>query len=293
MKIKNILVPVDFSKFSDRAVKYALFLAENYAANITLLHSIVLLHEEAHEEETLKAYEKSIRLLEEDSHRLFQEHHEDAGTKNVTINSVTIRGISAADSILDFINDNGFDLVVMGTHGRTGFKKWIYGSVAERVVRLSPVPVITIHEPLKEFDIKKVLIPIDFSEYSKKAAQAGVEIAKKFGAKLEFLHVVDQAIHPAFYVSGVESVFTIDRELKERTRDNLKTFAGNGNGGTFTVIEGRPAREIVNYAEHINADFIVMATRGLGGLEHLLIGSTTERVVRWASVPVLTVEREM
>ena len=74
------------------------------------------------------------------------------------MNTALIRGISTADSILDYISDKDFDLVVMGTHGRTGLKRWMLGSVAERVVGFSPIPVLTIHKDFNKRDITKILI---------------------------------------------------------------------------------------------------------------------------------------
>ncbi|MCB0258715.1 MAG: universal stress protein, partial [Calditrichaeota bacterium] len=115
---------------------------------------------------------------------------------------------------------------------------------------------------------------------------------RQFDARLEFLFVLEQDLHPAFYAGGVGSLFTIDAELKQRTTDRLREFVGyTGENAAYRVLEGRAFNEIVETASSEDCDLIVMATRGLTGLEHLLIGSTTERVVRFSTVPVLTVGR--
>jgi nucleotide-binding universal stress UspA family protein len=292
-KFKSILVPIDFSEFSDRAVDYALYLAERHGARITLLHAVVLHQQEIGEELYVEEYEKIVLAKEEHSRKKFQLHGQKASRRGISLDSQVVRGISAADAILDFINDNGHDLVVMGTHGRTGVKKWLYGSVAEKVVRLSPVPVLTIHQSWKKFAIQKILVPVDFSEYSKKALDVALPLAKQFNAQLVFLHVIEQEVHPAYYAGGYESLFIIDPQLREKSIHNLKDFVGKPiKNAQYLVTEGRAFKEIVEFADENECDLILLATRGLTGLEHLLIGSTTERVVRLAKCPVLTVERD-
>jgi nucleotide-binding universal stress UspA family protein len=294
MKFNKIIVPVDFSEFSDRAVTYALYLAETFSAQLTLLHAVVLHYEGADEITQFKEYEKLVELQEEHIHQQLQKHHQKATRKGISIDTKVVRGVSGADAILDFIiNTENHDLIVMGTHGRTGIKKWLYGSVTEKVVQHSPIPVLTVHSSWDKYTIEKILVPVDFSDYSQKAAASSIDIAGGFNAQLVFLHVITQEVHPAYYATSYDSLFIIDPSLKERSIHNLKKFAGEGvPNSEFVVGEGKASREIVMYAEENNCDLILMATRGLTGLEHLLIGSTTERVVRLAKCPVLTLERD-
>jgi nucleotide-binding universal stress UspA family protein len=293
MQINRILVPIDFSEFSDKAVEYALYLAENFDADITLLHTVVLFKEEPDEEFKLAGYEKHVEKKERERQELFQPHHERAIQKGMQIDSEIIRGFSAADSIIDYINTHSFDLVVLGTHGRTGFKKWLYGSVAEKVVRLSPIPVLTTHDTTRQVEFDKILIPIDFSEFSKKAVKSGLEMFRKSKAETHFLHVVEQQIHPAFYAASFDSIFDIDKSLKERVLKNLMDFVGvPENKAKYAVTDGKAHKEIIKYAQNKDIDLIVMATRGLSKLQHFLVGSNAERVVCIAPCPVLTVGRE-
>lgn len=293
MPFKNILVPVDFSEFSDRAMDYTLFLATQYRARLTLLHAVVLHLEEVEEEIRLQEYEDIVKAREVRIHQQLEAHQQQAEQQGVAIESRVIRGISAADAILEYLADNPFDLVALGTHGRTGIKKFLYGNVAEKIVRLSPAPVLTIHKSFRRFDIQRILIPVDFSDYSKKAVKFALSITKQFSADPVFLHVSELELHPVYYPTNFESLFIRNPELKERSETNLKEFIGSPlKNAAYVVKEGRAYKEIVRYAEENKIDLIVMATRGLTGLEHLLIGSTTERVVRLSPVPVLTVGRE-
>jgi nucleotide-binding universal stress UspA family protein len=290
MAFKNILVPVDFSEFSECAVEYAMFLAKEFSARITLLHAILLYHDDIDEEEHMQAYEKIIRQKEKESNKQLESHFVNGKDRGLQVKYALIRAYSAADSILNYISDNDFDLVVMGTHGRTGLKKWVLGSVAEKVVRLSTIPVLTIHKDFYKTDITKILVPVDFSEYSRIAVKKGTTAAREFNAKLEFLHVVEMEAHPEFYSISFDPILKANPQLKQHIIENLIKFTGlSEDEATYAVREGKVHNEIKIYAEKNQIDLIVMANRGMSDLEHLVLGSNCERVVRVASCPVLAV----
>jgi nucleotide-binding universal stress UspA family protein len=295
MTLKNILVPIDFSDFSDKALEYALQLAENFGSNLTILHAIVLFQDDVGEEERVQEYEEWIKRREQKIHSQMKKNLEKAKIKNLKVKSVILRGINAADTILEYLDNHPFDLIVMGTHGRTGLKHFLLGSISEKVVRLSPIPVLTIHRSLTEFKLNKILVPIDFSIPSKDAADEAIVFSSFYEAVLEFIHVIEQDIHPSFYASGIESIFEIDKGLQRRVIENLQEFMADQLPPhirtNFLVREGKAHREIVDYAKENEIDLIVIATQGLTGLDYALLGSTTEKVVRWATCPVLTVKR--
>ncbi len=295
MQIKNILVPVDFSEFSDKALEYALEVAENFNANLTLLHAVVLFQDDVAEEQRLQEYEEWVKKHEEQIHTQINNHKKRVDERNIEVDTVIMRGISAGDVILEYLDNHPMDLVIMGTHGRTGFKHLFQGSAAEKVVRLSPTPVLTIHRSVKHFQINNILVPIDFSPHSKKATDYAVYLAKNFNARIDFMHIVEQDIHPSFYATGVESIFEIDKDLRERVIQNMKEFLEDQLDPQiktqFVVEEGRAHKEIVEYSKENKSDMIVIATLGLTGLDYILLGSTTEKVVRWANCPVFTVKK--
>ena len=141
-------------------------------------------------------------------------------------------------------------------------------------------------------DVKVILVPVDFSDKSKTGVEEARRIAKDFNAVITYIHVIEQQLQPAFHVVGVDSVFTADHDLKGITEKKLKEFClQKDDNASIKVLEGSSHQVIADYAKEIDTDLIVMSTRGYSGIEHLLIGSTTERVVRIASCPVLTVGR--
>ncbi|HQU73164.1 MAG TPA: universal stress protein [Calditrichia bacterium] len=294
MKIKNILIPVDFSEFSDRAVEHGLMLAKKFGADIKLLHAVVLFQQEPDEKEHMDLYEKYVQRKEESGFKRLQEKMDAAGAgPHVRIESEMVRSISAAEAILEYLGQHPCDLVIIGTHGERGLRRLVFGSVAERVVRLSPVPVLTVQKGLRQDSIARIVVPVDFSAHATVAVKSARVLAKTYNAAISFVHVINQQLHPAYGAANVNSVFVLDPDLKDRSLKNLIGFAGKeAEDDDFRVLEGRPSVEIVNFARDERADLILMGTKGLSGLDHLLIGSVTERVVRTSPVPVLTVGRE-
>jgi nucleotide-binding universal stress UspA family protein len=289
MGFKKIVVPVDFSEFSDKAVEYALFLAGKFCATVTLLHSVVLFQEDYDEKEQLQAYEQAFEKKENEKAKQLESHCKAAGKHGIDIDSILIRGFSEADSVIEYISGEDFDLVVMGTHGRTGLEKLILGSVAERVVRLSSIPVITLHKDFNKKEIKKILVPLDFSEYSKTAANRAKDIAQEFGAELEFLHVVEMETHPEFYSISFDPILKANPTLTDHIIGNMVKLTDIAKDkAKYKVTEGKVYKEIKKYAETNQIDLILMPTRGMSELEHFLVGSNSERVVRIAPCPVFT-----
>ena len=292
MKVKNILVPIDFSDISHFAADYALFLAEQFDARITLLHIIELYRKDLGEEEHFKDFERYLEKKEKARVKKLKEKQAAAENMGVKIDDKILRGLSAADTILNFIEDNDYDLVVMGTAGRKGISKWVFGGVATKVVRESSIPVLTVKRKINKPSLSKILVPVDFSEFSEIAVSEAKKISEKFGAQLHFMHCVEQQSHPEFYAISSESILKANPQLQKLIIHNLEKYAGEKNKASkFMVAEGKVHEEIVRYAKNNKINMIVMARRGAGMLEHILLGSNAERVVAVADCPVLTVRK--
>jgi nucleotide-binding universal stress UspA family protein len=144
-------------------------------------------------------------------------------------------------------------------------------------------------------NIKKILCPTDFSETSKKALNYAIELTKAFNAELEILHVqLDEAQVVAFYLPEA-TINNVKKELEESTKQQLEDFCNNLRHDleqinyTKKIIKGVPHIEIIQEAKATNADLIVIGTHGRSGFEHVLFGSTTEKVIRKSPCPVLSV----
>ncbi len=144
--------------------------------------------------------------------------------------------------------------------------------------------------------IRKILVPIDFSDYSKGALQYAVSLAQQFKAELLLVYVVEPTIYPADFSFGQVVLPNIEKELRERGRTELDELVQKHIGSTLTakarVCTGKPFLEIVKTAQEQNIDLIVMATHGHTGMEHLIFGGTAEKVIRKAPCPVLMLRPE-
>ena len=290
MTFKKIFVPVDFSKTSDQAVDYALFLAEIYNASVTLFHSVVLMQEDIDEEEHLKSYESIIKRQEEKRLKSIKSRSLKGEKRGIRIKHELGRGLNAGDSILDYLKEKKFDLIVMGTHSRIGLMKWWLGSVTQKVIRYSHIPLIVVPQNFKRKTIKKVLFPVDFSEFSKNAVKKGKTIVQKFDAKMTILFAIEEEAHPFYYLQSSEPILKANPQLKQQLMNNLPAFTGIAkNVAKYHLAEGKAHKEIQDYAESNKIDLIIMATHGMSGMDHFLIGSTTERVASNAPCPVMTI----
>ena len=148
-----------------------------------------------------------------------------------------------------------------------------------------------------ETTIKKVLVPIDFSDYSKSALKYAVNFAKTFNADITLIYVVEPIIYPPDFSMGQIAMPSINTEWDDRAKDELQKLAKSEIAeiaNVKTIIKtGKPFVEIIETAKEENIDLIIIATHGHSGVEHILFGSTAEKVVRKAPCPVLTLREPL
>ncbi|MBI3004102.1 MAG: universal stress protein [Ignavibacteriales bacterium] len=141
--------------------------------------------------------------------------------------------------------------------------------------------------------LSRILVPIDFSEFSKNALKYAIPFARQFEASVDLLYVVEPAIYPADFSFGQVGFPNVEEELRKRGTEELETLMKKEIGrrlpARFSVRTGKPFYEINQYATEEDIDLIIIATHGHSGMEHILFGSTAEKVVRKAPCPVLVV----
>ena len=212
------------------------------------------------------------------------------------------------EAIVEYARSEAIDLIVLGTHGRTGMSHALIGSVAERIVRTAPCPVLTVRHPEHEFVfsesdkseaamilLKNILVATDFSEPSDAALAYGRELARTFKARLLVLNVTDNIMARAYGGDGfVFSDPALQQDVEAAARKQANALLSDEDreqlsAQTVILTSNTPAFTIVDYAAANDVDLIVMGTHGRGAVAHLLMGSVAERVVRTAPCPVLTV----
>jgi nucleotide-binding universal stress UspA family protein len=298
LQLQKILFPTDFSRCAEQALAHAVFLAEKYDAEIHVLHVVTLFKDQPGIlSNEITETEETIRKFEDIAERQLNKVVDLKGSDDMKIIAATKREVSAAPAILEYASDNNIDLIVMGTHGRRGLGHLLLGSAAEEVVRLAPCPVFTIRElkePKPVMQVNNILVPVDFSNYSGKALAYASEIAQSYKAQLQVLHIIEETMHPAFSVTGKSSIFDLVPGIKDDSRKRaekmIKEFVLDKVKSKVFIQGGRAASDIIKFANENSTDLIVIATHGLTGLEHMLMGSVTEKVVRMAHCPVFTVK---
>jgi nucleotide-binding universal stress UspA family protein len=304
MTLDHILIPTDFSACADHALTHAVDLAERFGARLHLLHVVNELDPDWYG--ITDAQKRAVKLRDqieaEARERLQALSPEDERDIETTV-SLQL-SFDVADSINEYVEEREVDLVVMGTHGRKGLDRLMLGNVADKIVRHAPCPVMTVREevPWAEAENKaafeEVLAPIDFSEHSRHALRASKVFADRYQARLHLLFVAERRTVPTFSDTGLPGIGVVemDPEIVKNAEKALKQLNENIDGpevrSVYHVREGDVSHDIIDFAETRGIDLIVMATRGLTGVNRFLMGSNTERIVRVAPCPVLTLPAE-
>lgn len=289
--LQPIVVGLDFSEGSEAALIRAADLAERLHVRLHIVYAAPTMRVEHGDElfdETVQSVEHRVRTFAEVALGGPQ------GFDVIGPEIVVRRGEAAADAIVRYAVGVGAGLVVIGTHGRRGVRRFLMGSVAEEVVRRAPCPVLAV--PLAAARTAPgpnapVLVPIDFSETNRDAVAAARVVASQFDAPIELVHVVERTgPYPDFYgdIPGLLTFHDTVTDTGGKAEPNLRRFAEeNGGAAQCHVRHGQPQRIIGALAEERGAGLIVMATHGLTGIDHALLGSVTERTLRHAPCPVL------
>ncbi|HXE81558.1 MAG TPA: universal stress protein [Vicinamibacterales bacterium] len=293
MEIRRVLCPVDFSEFSRRALHHAAAIAEWYAAELYVLHAHL---EIAPVPVPLLVPEPSADMgadMKAALHQFISQSDVGRSPKEI------VRAGDPVPTILACAREIGADLIVMGTHGHSGFERALLGSTTERVLHKAPCPVLTIprlaDEPgsAERVRFTRVLCAVDFSPSSVRALEHGIAFAEESEAGLILLHVLpvlsDEDARTQGHFRIAEYVRTrtddIRRELAALVPEEARSWCD-----VKEMVElGAPAQRILATADRENADLIVMGAQGRNGLGLILFGSTTQTVVRRATCPVLTV----
>jgi nucleotide-binding universal stress UspA family protein len=280
----DILVPTDGSECARAAVGYAEDLAARYEATV---HALCVA-----DSRTLENAPQSDRV-ERERAEVAERTCQELSESGIAVESA-VRTAVPHEAILRYATEQDVDLVVMGTHGRTGVERYLLGSVTEKVVRLSDVPVLTVKATDGDvtYPYTDVLVPTDGSEGAEAAITPAVDVADTYVARIHALSVVDTAAMGF----DVRSTAILDA-LEESARSAVETVEERAVQGSVSSVEtaihhGYPHRAIRSYVEDHDVDLVVMGTHGRTGLGRYLVGSVAEKVVRLSPVAVLTVRTD-
>lgn len=296
---KKILVPLDFSNCSKSALRQAIYLGEKYQAELTLLHVWTApAYVDPHHRMTMFGRHQTLQQfafaeVDKEMRRLLAA----LSRSEAIVASARVEAGDAQSQIVDLAS-KGYDLVVMGTHGRTGLPHWLLGSVAERVVRTCPCPVFVARRNTDDDDelsIKRIMVAVDFSVCSQKALRYAVALADEFQAEITAMHVVEfpRLVVPHEVVLVGETQEPIEVFSRRRASEELDALLDGIAPGALQIASkvgvGNVRDELLEEAEAGDYDLLVTGTHGHTGWSHLLLGSVAEQLVRRAQCPVLTI----
>ncbi|MFC4406017.1 universal stress protein [Haloarchaeobius iranensis] len=213
--------------------------------------------------------------------------------ETVEVETAVLEG-APEEAILGYADENDIDLLAMGTHGRTGVHRYVTGSVTESVVRDANAPVLTVRsveDSRVDGSYDDVLVPTDGSDEAGRAVEHGLAIAAEAGATVHVVNVVDVAGLGASPEYTMPTSVLSDLESSgESAADAIAARARDAGLEARTAVRhGSPGWELLDYAAEFEIDLITMGTAGRSGIDRFLLGSTTERLIRHADVPVVAV----
>jgi nucleotide-binding universal stress UspA family protein len=294
-RFTRILCPIDFSDISRHALDHALAFARWYDAPVTGLFVYTPIYSPT---PGIGMYAYAAPVVEPintaDYERDLVAFIGRADPSGVNVSTRVEIGLPAQE-IVRMAQLLPADLVVTGTHGVSGFEHLLLGSIAEKVLRTCPVPVLTVPPPAQAtstLPLKHVLCPIDFSTSSKAALDVALSIAQEGDAEVTILHVSDAPTDEPLTTRPIATP-EFYAEYESWAGAELKTLVADGAGNwchpRTRIRHGKAYREILAEAVEAHADLIVIGVHGRNPVDLMLFGSTTNQVVRRATCPVLTV----
>lgn len=299
-EFKTILCPTDFSENAEHAVVYSRALAQASGGTVHIANVVDLGHNQYGPVEGVYVssadLHRSIEMIEEHAQEQMDHLVKKHGVLGLELTPHMLKGYTS-EEIVKLSESIGADLIVVATHGRSGLSHMLFGSVCDKILRLSHAPVLAVKPHEREFvsedgqaiRLKKIMCPVDFSDFSHAALPLAKQLARKFDASIELVHVVDARLdYPEWTAqaavnNSAQLAESAEKELNElaETMDGIKT--------TVKVVVGISHTALINIVKDDNIDLVVMPSHGRKGITHALLGSVAEKVVRLAPSPVLVV----
>lgn len=304
---RNILVPLDGSELAEKALEPARQIAmamirrgdDVPPVKLTLLRALppmALLVADPY------LYDEMMRMSGDEAQAYLNLVASTITANDIVVETRIING-SPAEAIVQYAEEHEIDLIVMSSHGRTGSRRWVYGSVAEKVMHHAPCATVIIraHVEVSMFQNRKILVPLDGSELAERALEPAMTLARAVNSNVYLLRVVtaEEPMPESMTPTGekVEAALkAADLEQKGEAEAYLQyVFSRYENTHLFFDVQstsGDVADTIVTYADVNQIDLIVMSSHGRSGLGRWLHGSVAEKVLRGATCATLIVREQ-
>lgn len=273
--MQHILVPVDFSQTSAYALEVAATIAKKQKATLSVIHMLGLSEAVLTKDET-QEYDEAKYYMELAKKR-FKDFLNKPYLKGLKVYEI-VQNYKIFSELNNVAKEHKIDLIVMGSHGASGFSGFFVGSNTEKVVRTSDVPVLVIKEQMPDFNLNKILFGCNFDEENILAFKKAKQLAKLFSA----------AFKP-IYINLPSEGFKSTLESEKHISDFLFK-AGESDTTVAIYNDYNVERGLFNYSQKNGIDAIAIPTHGRKGLSHFFVGSIGEDVANHATLPVLTIK---
>ncbi len=292
---EHIVVPLDGSELSEAALAYVAPLAAKLNSRIVLLHAdgdpYIDMFGEVTTAPSYRSQSSMSDYLNTICERLQAEGVECEAQRETG---------AAAAVILKYIEEHQPDLIAMSTHGRSGVRRMVVGSVTTTIVPRAQVPVLVVHpgedERLSEVSFQSLIVPLDMSARSEDALPFAAQLAEALGLDTTLLTCIPSSAQ--LYAGSVPEVYAYPDDLMQQAEEAADEYLqevsaavneGRDLDAQWQTLEGGPASEIVEYAQTQPNSLIAMCTQGRTGLGRLVLGSVTDAVIRTGNTPVLVI----
>jgi len=297
---KHILVPLDGSKLAEAALPAAVSLTKKLGAPVTLLHIMEQdAPQEVHKDRHLTQADEASAYLEEIAKREFPAE----GRVNWHVHTAPVKDVSAS-IVKHAMTEFQPDLIVMCTHGRSGVRALLYGSIAQQVIAQGRTPLLLIKPGLDTsaaFGLEQILVPLDSGPVHDDSLPITQELAGAYGSNIHLLTVIptfttvagEAAAAGTLLPATTSALLDIEVEnAEEDLRAHLIELKQGGFRASAEVARGDPATQIVNISEKLNADLIALTTHRKAGAAAFWARSVAPNVARRARVPILLIPLE-
>jgi len=296
VQFNSIICATDLSDYSNQTINYGAALSKLFGSKLYVCHVVEPVPVAIYGEAVFDTSEQQNRIVQYATNQLEQLIKE----LPVDAEPQIIVG-RAADAISRIAEEKEADMVITATRSQSGLKRLMLGSVTERLMRILACPLLILRGDEGDFEISrtteykidKILVGCDFSSNSELALKHGLSLAQEFQSELHLAHVISPPVYQYFPNTEAGSKEILDEELEESYKKKLEEAvpedAGNWCSFKAVLLTGSPHEELNKYARDQGMELIILGTRGIGLVESLLIGSTTDRVIRNSVCPVLSV----
>lgn len=289
---QRILVPLNGSEVAEKALGYL----ERFVSPTDTQLVLVGVLETLRYVSSRYAALETLAAVRQQYERYFQETRERLQAEGYQVTSIVSEG-DAATEILNLAESSGADLIAMMTHGRSGVARWLLGSVAERVLHGTTLPLLLVREQThsEHGKVQHLLVPLDGSALAERALTYAQKLAQETGAEITLLQILSTAdveLEVSRWPPGEDDPAYGRRVILARSylKKLARRMQESGIQCRYRVLRGDPGMCICTTARRNHVDMIVMTTRGASGVKRWVLGSVANEVVRGASCPVMVVQ---